>query len=150
MAVPTNYPGDEERGGASRRPDNEPGGDPAIGGDTEERLIPALQLAFAPLHKRAFGVATGTAGAAFFALLTLVAMYSPPAQDFPLYLLRNYFAGYGVSWRGVFIGAAWGFGVGFIAGWFAAFCRNLALAISAFLIRTRAELNATREFLDHI
>jgi hypothetical protein len=50
----------------------------------------------------------------------------------------------------VFIGAVWGFGVSFIAGWFAAFCRNLALAISAFVIRTRAELDSTREFLDHI
>jgi hypothetical protein len=50
----------------------------------------------------------------------------------------------------VVIGAAWGFAVAFIAGWFAAFCRNLALAISAFMIRTKAELASTREFLDHI
>jgi hypothetical protein len=55
-----------------------------------------------------------------------------------------------VSWPGVVIGAAWGFVVAFVAGWFAAFCRNLALAISAFVIRTRAEIEATREFLDHI
>ena len=27
---------------------------------------------------------------------------------------------------------------------------NLALAISAFMIRTRAEIDSTREFLDHI
>lgn len=119
-------------------------------GDTEERLIPALQLAFAPLHKRAFGIATGSAGATFMALLTVVALVSPRARAFPLYLLREYFAGYTVSWSGVIVGAVWGFVVGFVAGWFAAFCRNLALAVSAFFIRTRAELNATREFLDHI
>jgi hypothetical protein len=45
---------------------------------------------------------------------------------------------------------AWGFLVAFVAGWFLAFCRNLALAIIAFAIRTRAELSATRNFLDHI
>ncbi len=84
------------------------------------------------------------------ALLTVVALVSPRARAFPLYLLREYFAGYTVSWSGVIVGAVWGFVVGFVAGWFAAFCRNLALAVSAFFIRTRAELNATREFLDHI
>lgn len=125
--------------------------EPATGrNDTEERLIPALQLAFAPLHKRAFGIATGAAGATFMVLLTSVAIISPRAREFPLYLLREYFAGYTVSWRGVVVGALWGFLVAFVAGWFAAFCRNLALAVSAFFIRTRAELNATREFLDHI
>lgn len=118
--------------------------------NTEEMLIPAMQLAFAPLHKRAFGVATGTAGATFMALLTLIAKLSPFARGFPLYLLNEYFYGYTVSWRGVVVGALWGFVVGFVAGWFAAFCRNFALAVSAFFIRTRAELNATREFLDHI
>jgi hypothetical protein len=40
--------------------------------------------------------------------------------------------------------------VGFVAGWFFAFCRNLVLAFSVFLIRARAELNQTRDFLDHI
>jgi hypothetical protein len=151
MAVPTDHTDDPSRRGGPRLVDDDVATNEAsFGGSTEERLIPALALAFAPLHKRAFGIATGTAAALFMALLTIVAMYSPTARDFPLYLLRNYFAGYGVSWRGVFIGAAWGFAVGFVAGWFAAFCRNLALAISAFMIRTRAELNATREFLDHI
>ncbi|MEP7344040.1 MAG: hypothetical protein ABI877_02175 [Gemmatimonadaceae bacterium] len=120
------------------------------GNDTEEQLLPVLQLAFAPLHKRAFGVAAGAAGATFMALLTVIALVSPRAREFPLYLLREYFAGYRVSWLGVLVGAVWGFVVAFVAGWFAAFCRNLALAMSAFFIRTRAELNATREFLDHI
>jgi hypothetical protein len=40
--------------------------------------------------------------------------------------------------------------VGFVAGWFTAFCRNLAVAISIFAIRTRVELSETRDFLDHI
>ena len=113
-------------------------------------VLSAMMYAFAPLHKRAFGVATGVAGAALVAALTVAAILIPSARQIPFYLLEQYFEGYTVTWPGAFIGAAWGFGVAFVAGWFAAFCRNLALAISAFVIKTRAELDSTREFLDHI
>lgn len=113
-------------------------------------VIPVMLYAFAPLHKRAFGVAVGAAGALFMALLTVAGMLLPRGSEFPLHLFQEFFRGYSVTWAGVVIGAAWGFGVAFVAGWFAAFCRNLALAISAFYIRTRAEFDATREFLDHI
>lgn len=109
-----------------------------------------MLFAFAPLHKLAFGIATGVAGATFMAWLTIAGMYMPRGNSFPLELLQQYFLGYAVSWPGVLIGAAWGFAVAFIAGWFAAFCRNFALAVSAFMIHTRAELDSTREFLDHI
>lgn len=116
----------------------------------EQPVISAMLFAFAPLHKRAFGVATGVAGGLFMAALTLAGMFMPGARAFPLGLLGQYFQGYSVSWPGVFIGAGWGFLVAFVGGWFAAFCRNLALAITAFVIRTRAEMESTREFLDHI
>ena len=116
----------------------------------ESPVISAMLFAFAPLHKRAFGVATGVAGALLIVLLTLAAMYLPGAREFPLGLLNQYFRGYSVSWPGLLIGGVWGFAVAFIAGWFTAFCRNFALAFSAFVIRTRAELDSTREFLDHI
>jgi hypothetical protein len=116
----------------------------------DARVTPTLLYAFAPMHKRAFGIATGTAGALLMALLTLGALLLPRARNFPLYLLGEYFHGYSVSWAGLVIGAAWGFGVAFVAGWFFAFCRNLALAISTFMIRARAELSDTRDFLDHI
>lgn len=116
----------------------------------DEQIAPALLLAFAPMHKRAFGVATGSAAALVMVLLTVAALLLPSARGFPLELLGEYFAGYSVSWGGVVIGAAWGFVVGFVAGWFTAFCRNLALAISAFVIKVRAELSQTRDFLDHI
>lgn len=118
--------------------------------NTEERLIPALELAFSPLHKAAFGTATGVAGALLLAALTIVKLLSPRARDFPLGLISEYFAGFSVSWGGVLVGAVWGFTVAFVAGWFIAFCRNLALAIVAFSYRTRAEMTQTREFLDHI
>lgn len=116
----------------------------------EAPLISAMLYAFAPLHKRAFGVATGVAGALLMVGLTVAGMYMPGGREFPLELLGQYFQGYSVSWPGLFIGAFWGFAVSFVGGWFAAFCRNLSLAVVAFVIRTRAELDSTREFLDHI
>lgn len=118
--------------------------------DTEEQLMPALELAFAPLHKAAFGTACGVAGALLLTVLTVAALLSSRAATFPLELLSQYFTGYTVSWGGVLVGMVWGFAVSFVAGWFIAFCRNLALAIVVFMYRTRAELEQTREFLDHI
>jgi len=109
-----------------------------------------LRLAFAPLHKRAFGMAVGTAAGLLIALVTAFHVLFIPPDTVRLDLLGQYFYGYRVSWAGVFIGGAWGFGVGFVMGWFAAFCRNLALAVSVFITRTRAELGQTRDFLDHI
>ena len=67
-----------------------------------------------------------------------------------LWLLQNYLAGYSVSLLGVLIGAAWGLFIGFVAGWFLAFCRNFSVAVSVFIFRVKAELNQSRDFLDHI
>lgn len=116
----------------------------------EVSLDEALELAFAPLNKRAFGVALGSAAALAMVIVTVAVLVTDRAQEFPLGLLGQYFAGYTVTWPGVLIGAGWGFVVAFVAGWFFAFCRNAALAVAAFAIRTRAELTQTRDFLDHI
>lgn len=132
--------GEPETPAVGQRQDRAPPGD----------VTPSLLLAFAPMHKRAFGVATGVAAALLVGVLTVLVLVLPSARAFPLGLLGEYFTGYTVSWSGVFVGAVWGFVVGFVAGWFAAFCRNLALAISTFLIKARAELTQTRDFLDHI
>lgn len=113
-----------------------------------EEMPPALVLAFAPLDKRAFGVAIGVAAGLMFFLMTVVVLLR--GTDPGLYLLNEYFYGYAVSWTGAIVGIFWGFLVGFVAGWFIAFCRNLALAISIFISRTRGELHATADFLDHI
>ena len=113
-------------------------------------LYPALRLAFAPLHKAAFGTATGVAAALLFVTLTVAAIVSPRAGEFPLHLLAEFFAGYSVTWGGSIVAAVWGFAVGFVAGWFIAFCRNLAMAIVAFTYTARAQLLQTRDFLDHI
>lgn len=107
-------------------------------------------LAFAPLHKRAFGCAVGVACALLLGAITLAALLIPAVSDFPLYLIGQYFFGYSVTWTGLLIGMGWAAFVGFVAGWFVAFCRNLAVALSVFTMRTRAELAQTRDFLDHI
>lgn len=116
-----------------------------------EAMPPALQMAFAPLHKRAFGVAIGCATGLLLMGVTLLHLWrAEPGAGPDLGLLRNYLAGYSVSLPGALVGLLWGGFVGFVAGWFFAFCRNLVLAFSVFLIRARAELNQTRDFLDHI
>lgn len=115
-----------------------------------DELPAAVTLAFAPLHKRAFGVAVGlTTGFGVF-VLTGIELLRNDATISPLALLGEYFAGYSVSVQGAFIGLLWGFATGFVMGWFLAFCRNLVVAASIFWIRTRAELSANRDFLDHI
>lgn len=115
-----------------------------------ESLEPELLLAFAPVHKRAFGVALGVAVGLTIALVTIAGLLLDPEGEGHLVLLGQYFAGYAVSWAGAGIGAVWGMFVGFVAGWFVAFARNLAVATWIFVVRTRAEMRATRDFLDHI
>jgi hypothetical protein len=118
--------------------------------DPADRLPADLQLAFAPLHKRALGIAVGLACGLLVAGATIVVLVRGAEGSFNIGLLRAYFFGYEVTWPGVLVGFGWAFAAGFTAGWFVAFVRNLVMAISIFLVRTRAELFATRDFLDHI
>ena len=119
-------------------------------GDTLERLPRSASLLFAPLDKRAFGVAIGVAVGLLIFGTTLLDLARGLQSVGGLALLSEYFAGYNISLSGAFIGLAWGLVVGFCAGWFVAFVRNLVLAVSLFLLRERAELDETRDFLDHI
>jgi len=113
-------------------------------------LPPALVLAFAPVHKSHFGAACGTAAAVLLVVLTLIHIVRSPDSGYPLSLLSQYFAGYSVSWPGALVGGLWAGFAGFVAGWFLAFTRNFVIAVTVFLIRTRATLAANRDFLDHI
>lgn len=124
--------------------------EPVPGPGTTQPLAAVVTLAFAPLHKRAFGMAIGITAALLVAGVTLFHVVAQPPDSGYLRLLSNYFYGYTVTWRGVVVGGLWAFLTGFVAGWFIAFCRNLVIAISIFITRTRAELRETREFLDHI
>ena len=116
--------------------------------ESDPGLAEPLLLAFAPLHKRAFGTAIGiVVGLSIFLLTVYQVVFRPSTTTA---LLAQYFQGYSVTWTGAFIGLLWGFGVGFVMGWFVAFVRNLSIATSVFITRTREELRATRDFLDHI
>ena len=114
--------------------------------DISDRLL----LAFAPLHKRAMGTAIGLALGIVVFGLTAFHILILPDDPIGIGLAREYFYGYEVSWKGAFLGFFWGFVAGFAAGWFGAFLRNLVVATSVWVTRTRAELAATRDFLDHI
>ena len=122
-------------------------GEPKV---VEAELPRSTMMLFAPIDKRAFGAAIGTACALVVIALTLAELLLKPVPSMQPELLAQYFAGYRVSWAGAAIGGAWGFFTGFCAGWFTAFARNLALAISLFILRSRAELSNSQDFLDHI
>ena len=122
-------------------------GEPKV---VDVELPQSTMLLFAPIDKRAFGVAIGTACGLAVIALTVAELVLRPAPSLNPELLAQYFAGYTVSWLGAAVGGAWGFFVGFCAGWFTAFARNLALAISLFVLRSRAELSNSQDFLDHI
>jgi hypothetical protein len=110
----------------------------------------SLPHAFAPVHKRALGVAVGLVfGLGIFAVTAFHVVLRPVGAP-PIGLLSQYFYGFEVSWRGALVGFCWGFFTGFVAGWFAAFVRNLVTAITVFRIRTKSELAQTRDFLDHV
>ena len=109
----------------------------------------ALTRSFLPLHKRAFGTATGAAAALIVFVATAIVLLRAD-HDMPLWLLGQYFTGYDVTWTGALIGAAWAGFVGFVMGWFLAFSRNVLVGLLLIYIRTRAELAQTRDLLDHI
>jgi hypothetical protein len=117
------------------------GVDPEIG---QEML-----LAFAPIHKRAFGMAVGLTMGTLVFLVTVYSVLRPGTPVF-VYLLSEYFLGYSVSWTGALVGFAWAWFAFFVAGWFAAFVRNAAIAVNIWIGYARAELSDTRDFLDHI
>ncbi len=132
--------------GPGTSPRQRPPGRPELGDD----LTREMELAFAPLHKRAFGTAVGLVFGLVLFLVTVVAVIR--GGDYPGILDRIPFLVpmYDLSWAGAILGslsAAFAF---FCAGWFLAFARNLVLALSIWVLRTRAELSQTQDFLDHI
>jgi len=125
---------------------------PAKGGPQSANRAAAdpLAFAFAPIHKAALGVAAGVVFGTLIFIVTAFHVVLRPIGGPNLNLLAQYFYGYHVSWTGAVIGFGWGAVTGFVMGWFGAFVRNLAVSISVFALKTKADLKRTADFLDHI
>lgn len=109
----------------------------------------AVLLAFAPLSKSGFGVASGTVLGAGIFLATLILLFRGAVNsDFAL--LSQFFWGYSISFGGAFVGLAWGFIFGFLLGWLLALLRNMAFWVWLALARSRAEREEYSDFLDHM
>jgi hypothetical protein len=108
-----------------------------------------LTRIFPRAHKQALGAAVGLTMATIIFLVTAFHVILRP-QGLPLELLNQYFYRYEVSWTGALIGAAWGFGTGFVGGWLLAFVHNFTVGAWLLLVRARHDLQHMRDFLDHI
>ncbi len=110
-----------------------------------------LKPVFYPVDKRAFGFAVAVVGGALAFLATAVhCMWGSAELGFVLGRMSYFFYGYEPTWAGAFIGMAWAMWVGFVGGFFLAFLRNFIIACWLFVIRARAQYQATRNFLDHM
>ncbi len=119
--------------------------------DALAELPPELRFAFAPLVKRAMGAALGLTFGLIVALLTTYHLLFDPDHVVHLQLLGQYFSGFDPeSWSGPLVGFLWGAWSGFVAGWILAAVRNTVVGTWIFLIRAKANLEANRDFLDHI
>lgn len=107
-------------------------------------------LAFARIHRWALGVACGAVLAGFLSIGTLILVVQHRDPAFGLGLLAQFFWAYSVSWQGVLTGFLWGLLVGFIFGWSLALVRNATVWIWLTVIRSRAEMNAYSNLLDHL
>jgi len=109
----------------------------------------STQLLLQRAHKSALGFAFGVIGGGLLFVVTAfhVALH---VEGLPLHLLSQFFHGYEVSWKGAFIGLAWGFAVGFVGGWLLGFVHNFTVGLWMLIVRTRRDLRQTRNFLDHI
>ena len=114
-------------------------------------LETGLLLAFAPLHRMALGVASGTVmgGLIFAATLYLVVKGGYPVGP-NLALLGEFMYGYTVTLAGALIGFIWGFGIGFFIGWMFAVAHNVAIWLWLIVIRSQAEMDQYGDFLDHM
>ena len=126
-----------------------------------ETLPTELRFVFAPLVKRAMGIAIGSVfgGAIFLLTLLHVALAAGGVTEAAgetvasgqwLWLLSQYFRGYEPGLGGAFLGLFWGFWTGFVMGWFLAFFRNFMVATWIFVVRARQQLAEDKDFLDHI
>lgn len=112
---------------------------------------PVLLRAFAPLHRIAMGLAGAVVASGLLGIVTVVLLLRGTDEAVTAgSLLGQFFWGYSVSVRGIFIGLIWGVVVGFVMGYGFALLRNAAVWLWLTLIRSRAEMDQYSDFLDHM
>jgi hypothetical protein len=108
-----------------------------------------LAQAFMKMDTGAFGIAAGlAAGLALFFTTLIVSLFGLNEVAVRLWLLTNYFPGYGVSFGGSILGLIYGFLTGFLMGWWFAFLRNAVVLLQLSMIHRRAQLQLMRKILD--
>jgi hypothetical protein len=116
--------------------------------DRDSPDVRAVRALFPRIHTLALGAAVAlTAGAAMF-LFTAYHVLAQP--DVRIGLLRWYLVGYSASWPGAFVGLAWGTVIGFFTGWVLGFVHNLTIDAWILVLRARADLSRSRNFLDQV
>ena len=116
-----------------------------------ERRRSAIRRAFTRLHPLALGCGVGTVfGFAVLAGTLVLALRGGPQVGANLKSLSSYFPGFRVDVTGAFLGGAYGFAAGFLAGYALATFRNLALQIVLAYARWSAEWWRRRHMLDEI
>ena len=110
-----------------------------------------LIRAFARMDKLAFAGAVGIVGACYMMLGTLILVLKGGEDVGPhMALLGQYFFGYTVSLKGVFIGFLYGFFWGFMLGWTFAYVRNAYIGFYLFYLKRRADAEALKNFFNYI
>jgi hypothetical protein len=110
-----------------------------------------IEAAFARLDPVALGAAFGTVGGVGLFLATACLLLKGGVTvGKNLELLGQYFAGFGPTWTGAFVGLFEAAVGGFALGYAVAGLRNWTLAAYAFLMRRRAAAEARRDLLDRV
>jgi hypothetical protein len=110
--------------------------------------VRAIRALFPRIHTVALGAAVAlTSGAGLF-LLTAFHVIAEP--EVPIGLLSWYLIGYAPTWPGAFVGLAWGTVIGFFVGWGLGFVHNLTIDAWIVVLRARADLSRTRNFIDQV
>ena len=79
--------------------------------------IQTIRRGYERVSARGWGLALGVLAALGLFTATLVLLIRGGPQVGPhLWLLSNYFPGYAVTWLGAFVGAAYAFIIGYVAG----------------------------------
>ncbi len=117
----------------------------------ERPTVPPILLPFAPMNKRALGLATGIVLGTLVWLATIILVLKGGPHVGPtLSLLSQYFYGYRVTAAGSFVGLAWVFALGYILGWVFAALRNALFRAWLEMAYSRAELEEYGDILDRL